>query len=235
MRCTWQVASRSGLGERGVEALGHHDVACLRRPSVDDSRSRAAGHGMLAEDRELEVTGLVGVTAVQHQPVVAAAGHPRQAADRLDAICCGSGVSELAGDEVVEHVKHEQRGRHSGTLLPHPALAESRFYPDTRPAYRPTSSPGTWWQLDRYSSAYCLARPLSMARPQAQALLVGRVAEAVAQHRQDGIVVRGARHVGVQPAAAIGFQLASARPRAGAQRAVGCPIGQATGPPRASR
>ena len=38
-------------------------------------------------------------------------------------------------------------------------------------------------------------------------LLVCRVAYAGAQRGQDGIVVRGAWHVGVQPAAATGFQL----------------------------
>ena len=45
-------------------------------------------------------------------------------------------------------------------------------------------------------------------------LLVCRVADAGAQRGQDGIVVRGAWHVGVQPAAAVGLQL---RARGGEQ------------------
>ena len=80
------------LGERGVVALGHQDVACLRRQGVDDSGSKELpGHGVLAEHREFEVAGLVRVVAVDHQPVVAAAGHPRQGGYRLDDLLGGGG------------------------------------------------------------------------------------------------------------------------------------------------
>jgi hypothetical protein len=77
---------------------------------------------MLAEHREFEVAGLVRVIAVDHQPVVAFASRPRQGADRVDDLL-SSGVGELAGDEVVEHVQYEQGGRHFGTLLSDPPLA----------------------------------------------------------------------------------------------------------------
>lgn len=101
------------------------------------TRSGAVGHGMLAEDRELQVTGPVRVAAVHHHPVAAAAGHARQGADRFDDLF-SSGIGQLASDEVIEHVQHEQRGRHPGTLLPHRCchgllLARPLCHPDTRP------------------------------------------------------------------------------------------------------
>ena len=62
------------LGEGRVVALGNDHVAGLRGQLVNDSRSRAAGHGMLAEDGKLEVTGTVRVVTVDDQPVVTFAG-----------------------------------------------------------------------------------------------------------------------------------------------------------------
>jgi hypothetical protein len=100
-----------GLGEGRVVALGHHDVPADGGQRIDDLGALGAHHGVLTEQAQLHVAGLMGVVAIDHDPVLAAAGSLRERADPFDGRH-GGRIGQPPVHEVLQHVDDHQCSVH---------------------------------------------------------------------------------------------------------------------------
>src|ERR1700722_14814680 len=134
-------------------------------------------------------------------------------------ICSAAGLASLPVMKS-SSMSSTSRGAHISVLSsrvlrwhkPPPPVTHARRRPASNPgtsAGNPGTSPAARGMLATGLLLQCVlsGAPAVDGSAPGPGLLVCRVTHAGAQRGQDGIVVRGARHVGAQPAAAIGFQL----------------------------
>src|SRR6266567_624826 len=94
--------------EHRVHALSELRLTLAGRKLRDDVRPGRAGHGVLPPHVQLDVAGQVGVVHVGHQPVVWSASRRREQLLDVRDDPLRTRVGQGAGDEVVQHVAHDQ-------------------------------------------------------------------------------------------------------------------------------